>query len=227
MIRAIVFDFDGVLVDSNDVKQSAYFRIFEHLGPGTAAIIRDCLTASPDGNRFQKIRLILDCLREHGSFAETEEPDRCIGRYAEAYSEICEEHAATCAEVGGASAVLPVLFRQYPLHVNSATWEEALRRVVRRRGWEHFFQTVAGSPTSKVENLRAILERGNLSAADVLMVGDGRRDLEAAKVCGCPFVGVRNPHNDFDPMGLTMIDTLHELATLLCGDERRGDGNGV
>lgn len=224
--RGIVFDFDGVLVDSNAVKEAAYFRIFGHLGQDTTTLIRDCLASAPDGHRFQKIRLIQDRLREIGHVTENGSLDDSVARYADAYNDICEEHAATCPEVAGASEVLPLLVQRCQLHVNSATWEEALRRIVRRRGWERFFQTVLGSPTTKVENLRAILERGKLPAAEVIMVGDGRRDLDAARACGCPFIGVRNSHNDFDPAGLTMIDTLQELVTLLYRVERNGVGKG-
>ena len=33
MIRSIVFDFDGVLVDSVNIKTEAFARLFDHEGP--------------------------------------------------------------------------------------------------------------------------------------------------------------------------------------------------
>ena len=41
MIRGIAFDFDGVLVESVDVKTKAYARLFEEYGEGVVSRVVD------------------------------------------------------------------------------------------------------------------------------------------------------------------------------------------
>lgn len=214
MIRCVVFDFDGVLVESNEVKRDAFRLIFEGAGV-TDGFVAECLRARPDGNRFDVIRLMLERLRTARQVDSTEPLDHQVTKYAAAYNAICEEYAATCPEVAGAGQLLPRWASRFALYVNSATLEDPLRRVVARRGWAGYFRSVFGSPASKVENLNAILTREAAGPDEVVFVGDGSRDVRAAQSIGCRFVGVRNSHNDFDPSGLTMIDQLHELDAIL------------
>ena len=59
MTQCVVFDFDGVLVDSNAVKRQAYFDIFSSLGPRVVPAVTEVLDGDVDGDRFQQIRRIL------------------------------------------------------------------------------------------------------------------------------------------------------------------------
>jgi phosphoglycolate phosphatase-like HAD superfamily hydrolase len=213
----VVFDFDGVLVDSNAVKRQAYFDIFADLGARVTAVVERVLREDVDGDRFDTIRRVLrhlDVTGPSGGGTATT-PERLVQRYADCYNEICEDYAATCAEVPGASEALVELGSRYPLYVVSATPQSPLRRIVERRGWSSRFRDVLGRPGSKREHLESIAEREGIRGDGVVMIGDGLRDLLAARAVGCHFVGVRNPFNDFDDAGLTMIADLHALPNAI------------
>jgi phosphoglycolate phosphatase len=212
MIRCVVFDFDGVLVDSNAVKRQAYSDIFSGFGPAAAGAAEAVLRADTEDDRFGIIRAILTALPDPPL---GEKLDHLVAEQAERYNRICEEHAGTCPEVGGASAALNRLRRSHPLYLISATPQDPLRRIVARRGWSARFLDVLGRPATKRENLTRVMQREGIEGGAIVFVGDGRRDLEAAREAGCRFVGVRNPFNDFDPAGLTMIEDLRVLPDLL------------
>jgi phosphoglycolate phosphatase len=212
MIRGVVFDFDGVLVDSNTVKRQAYSDIFSDFGPTGARVVEAVLQADTEDDRFGIIRAILTALPEP---PRGERLERLVAELAQRYNVICEDHAATCPEVTGASAALERLGRSHSLYIISATPQDPLRRIVGRRGWSAHFREVLGRPATKAENLTRIMQREGLEAGSVVFVGDGRRDLEAARGAGCRFVGVRNVFNDFDPADLTMIDDLRGLPELI------------
>jgi phosphoglycolate phosphatase len=215
MTPCVVFDFDGVLVDSNAVKRQAYFDIFASLGSRAEPAVREVLDGDVDGDRFQMIRRMLTRLDDEEVLVSPAALETLVVQYAERYNDICEEHAATCPEVRGASAAIARLAETHPLYISSATPEAPLRRIVERRGWSRFFRDVLGRPRSKAENLRVIMEREGLAGADVMVVGDGRRDLDAARLVGARFVGIRNPFNDFDPAALSLLDDLRGLPDLL------------
>lgn len=219
MTACVVFDFDGVLVDSNAVKRRAYGEIFADT-PGSRPVVDSVLGSNTEDDRFGVIRAILQGLSgKNGGISG--HLDQLVTEYAERYNAICEEHTATCAEVRGASSAITHLARQYPLYIISATPEEPLRRVVMRRGWSRYFRDVLGRPRTKRENLTQVMRREGLAGPRIIFVGDGRRDLDSAREVGCRFIGVRNEFNDFDPAGLTMVDDLTQLPPLLEGPEER------
>ena len=207
MIRCLVLDFDGVLVDSNAVKHRAYFDVFAHV-PGAAPIVADVLRTYRFGNRYDVIGAVV---RRCDSGTDEGE---AVARYTERYNEICEEHAATCAEIDGASASLRVWADRMPLYVNSATPEEPLRRIVARRGWLPRLRGVFGGPATKVDNLERACRDAAVPTAEVLFVGDREADRRAAVACGCAFVGFQDAGNDFEST-VTVITHLHELDPML------------
>jgi phosphoglycolate phosphatase-like HAD superfamily hydrolase len=209
VIRCLVLDFDGVLVDSNAAKRGAYFDIFATV-PGATPIVAEVLRTHRFANRYEVIGVVLRrCAEDPGTDERAE-----VARYAERYNEICEEYAATCAEIDGASACLRVWADRYPLYVNSATPEEPLRRIVGRRGWQPLFRDVFGGPATKAGNLRRAWRDAGVGAGDVLFVGDREGDRRAAAECGCHFIGLQDEGNDFDAT-VTTIAGLRDVDRLL------------
>lgn len=219
MIKCLVFDFDGVLIDSNAIKRDAYFQIFANLGD-IDPVVKGCLYAQADGNRFQVIECILRQLESCGKLVGLSCRPDLVERFAQDYNDICEAYTATCPELDGVSACLQRLVRQYALYINSATLEEPLCRVVERRGWSGYFRGVFGSPRNKLDNLVRILQLENATGHEVVFVGDGMRDLAAAQAYGCNFVGIRNAYNDFDPTDLVMVDNWRELESVIAQFEK-------
>jgi phosphoglycolate phosphatase-like HAD superfamily hydrolase len=219
MTACVVFDFDGVLVDSNAVKRRAYWDIFADV-PGSGPVVEAVLQSNTEDDRFGVIRAILRGLSRAGSGTAGEQ-DLLVAEYGERYNTICEEHAAACAEVPGASSALAHLIKRHALYIISATPEEPLRRIVARRKWSRYFRDVLGRPQTKGENLARVMRREGIEGDRIVFVGDGMRDLQAAREAGCRFVGVRNEFNDFALAGLIMVDDLTGLVELVEG--RVGD----
>jgi len=220
MIKVVVFDFDGVLVDSDVVKYNAYFDIFTPLG-ATHPIVKQVLKKNPGEDRYQIIERILRRLVRAGFLSAGDQTDELVRKYAGQYNDICEEYAVTCPEITEASSSLPLLAKRYLLYINSATPEEPLRRVVRQRGWESYFQEVLGRPCTKVENLVGILEREKIAGSETLFVGNGQQDLETASQCRCWFVGLLSDTSHFKCRPSYTIRKLSEIETVISQIKRR------
>lgn len=183
LIRCVVFDFDGTLVESNPVKRDTYYEIFSGV-EGSAAVLERVLLENPEANRYGVIGLARAALQGGDETALPSAEELALE-----YGRICEDRVSTCAAVPGAVAALESLQGDFPLFIDSATPEEPLRRIVARRGWTSFFRDILGGPASKAENLQAIADRVGVLPDALLLVGDGPPDLRAATEFGCAFAG--------------------------------------
>ena len=184
-IKVIVFDFDGTLVDSNQLKFDAFFELF-----------------TDDPNHVRKIRMVLSAKKEQSRFIILEEIVRQLGHIpaegikdqvkelADRYNDLVLAGAKTCSELPEAEDVLKSLTQKYRLYVSSTTPEEPLREIVQFRGWAHLFVEVYGYPRQKPETIREIFKREEVEKSEVLVVGDGETDRQSAVENGCSFVHV-------------------------------------
>ncbi len=217
MIGSIVFDFDGTLVDSNDIKHQAFYEVTKSHDPSGSTISR-ILREFPQKDRYEIFQTFA---RELVAKNPTRDPDileKLTTQWAEAYTVTCESAITTCKEVPGTSEILGwIIGHSIPIFINSRTPTATLKRLVVVRSLESYFSEIFGAPASKVENLRHIQKQTQLKPHEILFVGDSEDDREAALEVGCQFVGVilreksrfSQPHPDF------CINNLYQLQKIV------------
>jgi phosphoglycolate phosphatase-like HAD superfamily hydrolase len=190
-IRCAVFDFDGTLVDSNEIKRRLFFEVGSDFDP-EGEVVRSVLDLAT-GDRHQICRAMAETLIAHGQ-CSSNQPEELAKRFVEEYTRDCKREVVACAEIAGATAALETLAaNELPLFVNSATPLDALLPILRDRSLDRFFAGVYGRPRSKLENLGAIAERAESKPKEVVLVGDGEDDRQTALDFGCHFIGVVAP----------------------------------
>lgn len=202
-IRCVVFDFDGVLIDSNGVKRRAYYDVFARSGVPDE-LVSQCLACHADGDRREVIAAIVSA----GHPGESAEP--LVARYLAAYASQCDAEIPRCAEQPGAGPVLSSLAGRRALYVNSATPVEPLEGYVVQRGWRPFFRGVLGRPRTKAENFAVIRSLEKVDGNAMLFIGDHESDAAAARAAGCHFAGVNSDTSDFHA-GVDLLQNLNEL----------------
>lgn len=202
MIRCVVFDFDGTLVLSNDIKREGFFAVVAEQPEGLERMAR--ILASSPGDRDAIFSRFAD---EAGN-----DPRELSARY----SNWCEERILVCPERPGASLALAQLRHAgVRVHVNSATPTSHLRSVVLRRYGEGSFDGVHGGYGAKRENLEAILHQEQLLPSSLAMVGDGIDDRDAALAVGCRFFGIGEGTLAAATPDEKLLDNLEYLWPLL------------
>lgn len=204
-IAAIVFDFDGVIVESNHIKTEGYYSIFS-ISPedGRSRALIDGVLAELRGQDRYAIIPRLRAQLIHQNPPETEALVR-------AYNEYCESRTAAARETPGAAAALQDLAAEYPLFINSATPDEPLGRIVRARGLDAWIRQTYGSAHSKESNLAAIAGICSVDARQLLFIGDAPADQHAAQTAGCQFLGFSNDSNRFHAELEYSIKSLAEI----------------
>lgn len=210
-LDAVVFDFDGVILESAAIKGAAFQELFAEY-PEHLDAIRKHHLQNLGVSRFDKFAWIYDHLFNRPLL---EDESRELGMR---YSRLVFDRTACSPFVPGAPELLECLCGRLPLFVASATPQPELEAVIERRDLTRFFVAVHGSPPSKDELLSSIVHVGPFEPNRVLMIGDGISDLRAALTCGCRFVARLDeaaPPQPF-PVGTPRVRTLAELQSLLC-----------
>lgn len=216
MIACVAFDFDGTLVDSNQVKVQSFYEIVEDYDP-SGCTVTEVLQRCSNEDRYGITRELANQFLAKGLIAP--QPDaKILGlQWAEAYTAACETGIASCPEVPGASVILSWLLHEgIPLYLNSKTPGKALNRLVIQRNLAHYFSGIYGAPASKLENLRHIQELTQIKPDEMLFVGDSEDDRKAAAEFGCHFAGViLGANSRFRQIPSLHVTNLNELRAIV------------
>ena len=208
--KAVIFDFDGVILESAEIKTEAFLELFAGYPAQHDAILRHHIE-NLGISRYRKFEWIY---RELLDEPLDEDLSRSLG---ERFSVIVLEKILACSFVPGAIELLEILAPRIPLFVASGTPQEELETVVAARGIGGFFREIWGTPLSKIEIIKSIMTRYSLSAPDVVFIGDGISDYRAAKETGVSFLARETPQVDIDwrALGAPMIPDLAAAPPLL------------
>ncbi len=199
---AVIFDFDGVILESAEIKTAAFATLFEGHPVAVQYHLRN-----QGLSRYEKFRFFVETVL--GS-SYTEAVGVELNRR---FDGIVQDQIAIAPFVPGAEGLLEVLSRQMPLFVASGTPQAELRRIVDQRGLSAYFAGVHGSPDTKAQIAAREIDRFGLDPRDVLFVGDATADYEGASIAGTLFVGrvARHDSSPFDSRVATVTD-LADLA---------------
>jgi len=211
-LNAVVFDLDGVLVDTEAINLRAAFDAFAAVGRSLDASDAALIVGR------HPVDYAPELMRRHG--VPTDQYDDLVRNQGIRYEELWRRDARLTE---GAVEALTVA-RAAGLRVGLATSsdrrgvEEALDRFDLRR----FFDVTlskddVGARKPDPEIYRRAAERLGVPAAAMLVVEDSRHGIRAAKAAGAPCVAVRTPHTPEERLAEAdvRIGSLLELAGLL------------
>jgi beta-phosphoglucomutase-like phosphatase (HAD superfamily) len=181
--QAFFFDFDGVLADSVNVKTVAFSQLFVEYGPEIQAKVAAHHLANGGMNRFDKFRFYS---RE---FLGRELDDAGLDALCRRFAALVMDEVVQAPEIPGAMAFLRRC-QGIPCFVVSATPQEEIREICRRRGLAGFFRDILGAPESKAAHVRGLLAAHGFDPAHCAFFGDAGSDLAAAKANGVSFIAI-------------------------------------
>jgi phosphoglycolate phosphatase-like HAD superfamily hydrolase len=186
-ISVVFFDFDGVILESADIKTNAFIELYRSYPEKLDRIVEYHL-ANQGISRFTKFEWVSRTL--FGRELTAEESNE-LGRK---FSDIVFEKVLKAPFVSGALDLLCFLGESnIDAYVASGTPESELRSIVSERGIEKYFRGVFGTPATKEFIVRDIMFKREIPASQILFVGDANTDYVAAKAAGTYFIARDTP----------------------------------
>jgi len=206
MLRAVVFDFDGVILESMDLKVRVFRDLFGAPPDAQERIARLYVAMGGMPIAVQLGRVYDEILGRPLSDADGDRLDREFRRRV-------DEGIAQCPFVPGMPAFLERRAPEHELFVVSGVPEEDLRAQVRDRGLTHLFRDVRGAPVAKPAHLAELLAARDWARHEVVFVGDARYDWQAAAENGVAFIGRVPPGrpNPFPDGVVALVADMLEL----------------
>jgi len=182
MIKLIFFDFDGVIVESLDIKTKAFAELFESEGPDAVKKVTEYHLNNSGVSRYDKIRFIYKNMlgRPLG--------DDEFRALCEKFSKLVKNAVIAAPAVKGAMGFLEKYSSFYKCFLVSATPEKEIKDIIDKRGMARFFLEVYGSPAKKTDLVKKVLLSARIDPDEALYVGDALSDYEAARENGVNFV---------------------------------------
>jgi beta-phosphoglucomutase len=213
-IRAVIFDLDGVLIDSAPFHRAAFEEVFRPLGIDDFDYPRYAGWRTPD--------VVENVLR---AAARTPEPELVL-EMAAAKSRIARERLAAANPVApDCVAVLEELSRHYALALASSGSRQSVELFLAANGCASLFGSVlSGDDVKNAKPAPEIYERSfqalHIAPANGAIVEDAAAGILAATSAGAGIVigfAGTSPAGELLSAGADLvIQTLSELPDLLC-----------
>jgi len=214
MITAIVFDFDGVLADSEILHLRSYQEVLDPLG---VELTRGDYFARYLGFDDHGVFGAISADRHLG--LEPAQIEALIARKTEVF-EALEEEAQMLFP--GASACVERLAGVFPLGIASGAQRHEIESVLDRSGLRHHFAFIVSSgdtPASKPAPdpyLRAAHLHAR-PAAECVAIEDSHWGLESARAAGLACIGITHTYPRAElATADRIVDSLDEITPELC-----------
>ncbi len=210
VLKAIVFDFDGVIAESMDLKSEAFAYVFRDCSKDVIEKVVKLHRDNGGMTRFEKFRIAYrDFLRRELTKAREEQ----LGKE---FSDYVFDRTVKCPYVSGAKEFIEKNYKKYKLFVASGIPHQEINQIIDARGLQQYFIGVWGIPgpvgKNKGDILKMILLQFKFLPNEIIFIGDAPTDYQGAVDAGVPFIARIAP--SYNPFLGPQFKIKHSIAYL-------------
>jgi phosphoglycolate phosphatase-like HAD superfamily hydrolase len=198
-IKNILWDFDGVILDSMKIRDIGFEQIFNSFDKDKVDLLLKYHRANGGLSRYVKIKYFFENILDI-SISEIE-----VLKYANEFSIIMREKLVDKKNlIQDSLSFIKKNKHQYNFHIVSGSDQEELRFLCKELKIANNFLSIHGSPTPKIELVKMVLNKERYNKKETCLIGDSINDFEAAKQNEISFMAYNNPEIE----NLSDIDAL-------------------
>ena len=205
----IIFDFDGVLAESNEIRFNGFRKLFKDYPQEQVEQLVEYAKANGGVSRYKKIEFFFNTIRKEPISSKS------VNHWANQFSELVTEDILEARPVKGSLEFLEKHSNQFDFAIVSGSDQRELREVCKGRGIDSFFKIILGSPIEKKDNIATLLSDFKWERNKSLYIGDSNNDLEAAKANNIDFIGRSSGLVDWEGYNVKFVSDLSSLYNFL------------
>ena len=182
MIKGIIFDFDGVVVESVMVKTNAFAELYSKYKKDIVNKVIDHHLANGGMSRYEKIKFY------HENYLEMSISQSELECLADKFSKIVIKKVIAAPFVPGIFDFIKNNFKKYKMFISTGTPDYEIKRICNSRNINKYFYEIYGSPQKKIFHIDKIMSKYKLINKDLVFIGDSNTDYEAAKKRNIKFI---------------------------------------
>ena len=204
MIKNILFDFDGVILDSMPTREIGFRKIFSQYDSKSVEKVIEFHNKNGGLSRFVKIKYFFEKILEQQISTVG------IEKFAEKFSTIMK--AELIKEEYLIKEVVQFIkenHKKYNMRIVSGSEHNELNFLCDKLGISQYFLSIEGSPTPKKILVERIIKKYKYSTEETCLIGDSINDFEAAETNNINFLGFNNI--DLKEVSSQYIETFNEV----------------
>ena len=208
-IKNIFFDFDGVIVDSDEIKSQAFYKLFESYNVTIAKKVLAHHENNIGISRIDKFRFYLDNYIDDKRFS--------IKILNKKFSKLVVKNVIEAKFITGAKKFLDENYKFLNFFLCTSTPQEEIEIILKKKNIDHYFKKIYGSPLEKNIQITYILKEFKIKNQESIFIGDSINDYKSSKSCDIKFILMMNKFNDsfFKKYDVERIKNYKELHNLL------------
>lgn len=207
-IKTIVLDFDGVILESVDVKTQAYRKLFSKYTTDIEPVIEYHLKNN-GLSRFIKFEHIWENFIQQKYDTKTEK------LLAQEFSDIVVTEVISCPFVDGAIEFLKEFSKNVPLYVASAVPKAELEVIINAKSIGDYFAGIYGfPPVTKTQAMVEVMHKRCILPQEIIFIGDSIQDMKAAIEVGVYFIGRKNKES-FNGHNITTFNDMKDIKNYI------------
>lgn len=211
-LQAILFDFDGVLAESMNVKTEAFAKLFEPYGDEIVNKVVSHHIENGGISRYKKLKYY------YSEYLNTELSNNELNGIAQQFSDLVVKKVIKSTWVNGVKEFLKQYYKTIDLYVVSGTPQEEIDLIVSKRKMKKYFKSIFGSPKTKPDIVKKIISDNKYNREWVLYIGDCLSDYYDADKAGVKFLGrVPKETKSVFPKGVPLISDFNDLLLQING----------
>jgi phosphoglycolate phosphatase-like HAD superfamily hydrolase len=185
--KTILWDFDGVILDSMAVRDWGFKEIFKDFTEPQVSKLLEYHRVNGGLSRYVKIRYFYENIL--GKLISEER----VLEYAEAFSVLMKQELTNTDNlIVDAVSFIRENSNKFSFHIVSGSDQAELRFLCKELGLETYFISIHGSPTPKNQLVKTLIEEHGYDKKSTCLIGDSINDFEAAEVNEIYFYGYNN-----------------------------------
>lgn len=176
MIKAIFWDFDGVIADSVNVKTEAFYDLYLPFGKDVAEKVKQYHLANGGVSRFKKFEYWQTELL--GNPAPV--PQEVIDDLASRFSALVMEKVINAPYIKGVYDTIVKYSSLVSNYIISGTPTDEMKAIIDGRGLTPYFKDVLGSPETKENLTTQLMQKEGFDSREVIFIGDATSDYRSA-----------------------------------------------